>query len=98
MSLQVNINEVEKVLLNLLQELRKQKGDLIEIGSIDYYWSISGDELYDPYSDPTRLTLGQLTDDLEELRKIANGESEPVSQDLVKLGVVLTALGHKMVW
>lgn len=98
MGLQVNINEVEKALLQLLQELRNQKGDLIEIEPIDYYWSINGDELYDPHHDPTHLTLGQLTDDLEEIKKIANCESEPVSLDLIKVSSILAAIGHKTVW
>ena len=98
MNLQININEVETAVLQLLKELRSQKGDLVEIDPIDYYWSINREELYDPYHNPKELTLGQLTDDLEEIKKIANRESEPVSHDLVKLSSVLAALGHKTVW
>ncbi|MEZ5042743.1 MAG: hypothetical protein R2828_22810 [Saprospiraceae bacterium] len=98
MGLQVDINEIERALINLLQELRNQKGDMIEIGSVDYYWSIDTDELYDPYHDPAHLTLGQLTDDLQEIKKIANCESEPVSLDLVKMSSILAAIGHKTAW
>ncbi|HMQ46387.1 MAG TPA: hypothetical protein PKA00_01685 [Saprospiraceae bacterium] len=98
MGLQVNIDEVEKALLNLLKALRNQKGDVIEIEPVDYYWSIDRDDLYDPYNDPTQLTLGQLTDDLQTLKKLANCEFEPVSQDLVKAGAVLAAIGNKTVW
>ena len=98
MALQVNINEVERALLNLLQELRNQKGDTIEIEPVDYYWAIDRDELYDPYRNPAHLTLGQLTDDLLEIKKIANCESEPVSRDLVKISSILTAIGHKTIW
>lgn len=98
MGLQININEIERALLLMLQELRKQKGEVIEIDPIDYYWSIGSEELYEPYQSPANLTLGQLTDDLEEIKKIASGESEPVSLDLVKISSILTAIGNKTVW
>jgi hypothetical protein len=98
MGLRVDINELEKVLLSLLRELRSQKGDVIEIEPVDYYWSIDRDELYNPYDDPTHLTLGQLTDDLREIKKLANCEVNPVSQDLIKISSVLAAIGHKTVW
>ena len=98
MGLKIDINEVEKAFSNLLNELRNQKGDVIEIEPVDYYWSIDRDELYNPYNDPTHLTLGQLTDDLEEMKKLADCEAEPVAQDLVKISSILAALGHKTVW
>ncbi|MCR9053527.1 MAG: hypothetical protein ACE362_02300 [Phaeodactylibacter xiamenensis] len=98
MGLRIDINEVEKALQNLLAELRKQKGDVIEMEPVDYYWSIDRDELYNPYNDPTHLTLGQLTDDLEEIKKLADSGAAPVAQDLVKISSVLAALGHKTVW
>lgn len=98
MGLQVDINEVEKALQHLLQELRRRQGDVIEIDPIDYYWAIDKDELYNPHADPTHLTLGQLTDDLQEIKKLAKHEAEPVSQDLVKISSVLAAIGHRTVW
>lgn len=98
MNLQVNVSEIEKALTQLLKELRNQKGDLIEIEPADYYWSISKEELYDPYKDPQKLTLGQLSDDLEEIRKIAREETGPVSLDFVKISSILAAIGHKTVW
>ena len=81
MGLQVDINEIEKALLHLLQAVRHQKGEVVDLGAVDHYWSIDGDERYNPYHDPTNLSLGQLTDDLQEIKKIARGESDPVSQD-----------------
>jgi hypothetical protein len=98
MGLRVDINEIERALLNVLQELRNQKGDVIEMEPVDYYWAIDRDELYNPYNDPTHLTLGQLTDDLQEIKKLANCESEPVSQDFVKVSSILAAIGHKTAW
>jgi len=98
MGLLVDINTIERAVLNLLQELRNQKGEVVEIDPVDYYWAIDGAELYDPYHTPAHLTLGQLTDDLQELTKLAACESAPVAQDLVKLSAVLAALGHQTVW
>ncbi len=98
MPLQININELEKALSQILEKLRRQEGEVVDVGSIDYYWSINGEEKYDPYQDPERFTLGQLTDDLEEIRKIASGEAEPVALDLVKVSAVLAAVGHRTVW
>ncbi|GJM31827.1 MAG: hypothetical protein DHS20C18_08280 [Saprospiraceae bacterium] len=98
MSLQVNITDIEKALLRLLKELREQKGELVEIDPVDFYWSINREELYDPYHNPSHLTLGQLTDDLEEIKRIAERKAEPVSQDFVKISSVLAAIGHKTVW
>jgi hypothetical protein len=98
MGLPIDLDEIEKALLTLLRELRTQKGNIVEIEPVDYYWSIDENELYDPYHDPAQLALGQLTDDLLEIKKIANCETEPVSYDLVRLSSVLAAIGHKTTW
>lgn len=47
---------------------------------------------------PSRLTLGQLSDNLEEIGRIATQDAPPVSIDFVKLSAVLAAIGHKTVW
>ena len=52
----------------------------------------------DKAHDPTNLSLGQLTDDLQEIKKIARGESDPVSQDFVKVSSILAAIGHQTAW
>ncbi|MBK8655193.1 MAG: hypothetical protein IPN20_15100 [Haliscomenobacter sp.] len=98
MKLRMDINEIETALMKVLEELRSQKGDLIDMAPADYYWSIDKDELYNPYAIPEHFTLGQLTDDLQELKKLAQGDVEPVALDLVKVRAVLAAIGHKTVW
>ena len=98
MSLQINLKEIEKALSVLLHDLREAKGEVIEVEPIDYYWSIPREELYNPYEEPNDLTLGQLTDDLEEMKKLAEGKAEPASLDLVKMSAILAMLGHKTIW
>lgn len=65
--------------------------------SHEYYWSVPANAKYVPYAPPGDLSLGQLSDDLAELRRIANGETEPVSYALVWLGAVLSAVGEQIV-
>ena len=94
----IQVSEIEEALSLLLEALRKQQGEVIELPLLDHYWAVAPEELYNPYETPARLTLGQLTDDLEEISRIANGETPPVSLDFVKLSAVLAAIGHKTVW
>lgn len=88
MGLRIDINEVEKALQNLLAELRKQKGDVIEMEPVDYYWAIDREELFNLYNDPTHLILGQLTNDLQEIKRIANRRAEPVGRTIEKAGLL----------
>jgi len=96
--LQIQVSEIEKALSRLLEELRKHQGEVIELPPVDYYWVVPLEELYDPYQNPSHLSLGQLTDDLEEMGRIADQETPIVSLDFVKMSAVLAAIGHKTVW
>lgn len=40
----------------------------------DYYWSISDEHLYDFKKDPSTFTMGQLTDDYQEIIKDLSDE------------------------
>lgn len=96
--LQIQVSEIENALARLLEALREQQGEVVELPEADYYWAVAPDQLYDPYQTPSRLTLGQLSDDLEEIGRIATQDAPPVSIDFVKLSAVLAAIGHKTVW
>ncbi|WP_253974465.1 hypothetical protein [Myxococcus dinghuensis] len=39
----------------------------VELDS-DHYWSIPNDKLYSVYEDPSDFTVGQLSEDLENVR------------------------------
>lgn len=60
----------------------------------DYYWSIPREQRIDVTKEPTEHTLGQLSDDLNELARISTGETEPISYALVWLSSVLHELGE----
>lgn len=66
--------------------------------SEDYYWSIEKEEVYDPLKDPKDLTLGQLSDDWNELNAILENESPPIGYALVWLSSVLRIIGEKSVY
>ena len=61
----------------------------------DFYWDIPVEELYDPYTTPNDLDLGQLSEDWEKLRAIARGETLPVGYSLTWLAAVLRAVGEQ---
>lgn len=64
----------------------------------DYYWSIEKDEVYDPLKDPKNITMGQLSDDWNELNEILRGESPPIGYALVWLSSILRIVGEKSVY
>lgn len=63
----------------------------------DYYWDIPSELIYDPAAEPGEFTLGQLSDDINEMRKIVDGEKDPLGYALVWLGALLRAVGEQTV-
>ena len=89
-SMKVNIDEIQKITSLLLSKLKESKGSEIEISN-DYYWDISQDELYSPYEEPKNITLGQLSDDLEEVQRLAKSD-DAIMYDLKRLSNILKVL------
>ena len=82
-----------------LLSLCEEKGYAIINLPVDYYWDVPTQSRYDPYQRPEDLTLGQLSDDWSELRKIIeNGDSKAISYTLVWLAAVIRAIGENTVW
>jgi len=63
----------------------------------DFYWSVPKNELYDPYSVPSSLTLGQLDSDVAELRAMLDGSKPIVSYGFIWLAALLHAIGEEVV-
>jgi hypothetical protein len=64
---------------------------------IDYFWSIPRAERYNVYSQPSELTVGQVSEELENLRRLAEqGDASFVPQSLRWLGSILTAIGDEL--
>lgn len=89
-SMKISVDEIQKVTLLLLSRLKESKGDAIEI-TYDYYWDISDEELYNPYEEPKNITLGQLSDDIEEIQRLVNSD-DAIMYDLKRLAVIFNAI------
>ncbi len=96
--MKIKITELEKVFAELLLEFREQNGEEIEVDKEDFYWAISKEDLYNPYNQPSKLTLGQLSDDLDHITKLAENRLPIVSYDFVKLSSIFQLLGYKNVF
>ena len=88
--MKVNVDELQKTILLLLAKLKESKGNEIEIQA-DFYWDIPWEELYNPYSTPKDLTLGQLSDDLLEVNKVIESQAV-IPYDLIRISNILKAL------
>ncbi len=61
----------------------------------EFYWDVPYDQRYNSYDQPKKLTMGQLSEDVDQLRMIAKGENAPVPLGLVWLSNVLRLAGEK---
>lgn len=89
-SMKISVDEIQKIILHLLSRLKESRGDEIEVTN-DYYWDISDEELYNPYEEPKNTTLGQLSDDIEEIQRLVNSD-DAIVYDLKRISSILRAL------
>ncbi len=90
--MKISIDDVRKVVGLLLSHLEETEGDLVNVEQ-DFYWHVPTDGRYDSYSPPS-LSVGQLSDDIEQLRGLLDGSKEPLGSDLMWLAQVLRAIGE----
>lgn len=60
----------------------------------EFYWSIYENEKYDNYKEPSNFTVGQISENIENLREIVEGKREPTIFALKWLGEILIATGE----
>jgi hypothetical protein len=72
--------------------LEQTEGDAVEVPDV-HYWSIPAALRQDPYREPTEFTIGQTSEDVRELQRIAEGVAAPFSVGLVWLAAVLREIG-----
>ena len=89
--MKVNLDEISKLVMILISNLKESKGTEIEINN-DYYWDISSDQLYNPYDNPTNMSLGQLSDDLNEISRLFKSKEEAIPYDLKRIAEILKTL------
>lgn len=86
----IKIDDLQEIATILFSKLKEDIGAEINI-SKDYYWNISDDEMYDPYKEPQNLTIGQLSDDLTELRRLLI-EEDAILYDVKRFAEILKAI------
>ena len=86
----LNLKELESLTSYFLLKIRDKYGDEISLKN-DFYWDITENELFDTYVVPTNLTIGQISDDIQELNRLVNREGA-ISHDLKRLSVLLKVL------
>lgn len=94
--MKVDIEEIRKAIDLLLDHVQADVATKVDLSN-DYYWSIPRAARIDAYKEPSEFTLGQLSDDLVEIRRIANNETEPHAYALVWLASVLREVGEQLV-
>jgi hypothetical protein len=90
-----DLRRATDALFDHLERTGRTEIDLTE----DFYWSIPEKRLYSMYSPPpeSELTMGQLSDDWNEVAKIASGQRAPIAYALVWLSSLLRFIGSKLV-
>ncbi len=98
MSEQVSVSlEKLRIVFNLLiDHLRQEVGPEISFDK-DYFWSIPKEALYNIYSEPTDLSIGQLGESLSNLESILTDSSKVMTYGLVWLADILKAAGLDVV-
>ncbi|WP_209332960.1 hypothetical protein [Lunatimonas salinarum] len=93
--MKVRIEDLETSFREIFSSIKEELGkNEIEI-SEDFYWHIVSNDLYNIDQKPENHSIGSLSDDLNEIKRIANMEYSPVRQNLVKLNSILRYIAEK---
>jgi len=80
----------------LLHHLESVAGSTIRLDT-DYFWAVPREQRNDPCSRPSELTIGQLTESLDNVERMVSDPDATLSCGLVWLSDVLRAVGEKVV-
>lgn len=90
----MTLKELREATNQLYDHLGRSVGKEIEVPDV-FYWAISSAARRDQYDEPTEFTLGQTSEDVRELRRIASRETDPMGLGLVWLAAVLREVGEE---
>jgi hypothetical protein len=92
----VSVEFLQRVAAILLEHLGEVEGAEIAFDK-DHYWNIPPEQRFNPYSQPSEFTMGQLSECIDQLARIAEDPEAAVSYGLVWLGDVVKAIGERTV-
>lgn len=87
----IRIPDLRTALTRALDLAEARLGSTVKLDA-DYYWHLAVDDAFDIASEPTTLTVGQVSDDLEEIHDDHDRVPEEAWHDLSHLIGVLRAL------
>lgn len=89
----VSLKTLRTVTALLYDHLETQGLTELDVADV-FYWSIPRENRNDQYVEPKEFTMGQTSDDVTELQRIAVGEADPMGLGLVWLASVLREIGE----
>ena len=67
----------------------------VDLGNRQFYHAVAADEMFDMSTAPKNLIVGDLRDDITELKKLI-GDDMPSAVDIERLGRVLCAISESV--
>ena len=93
--MRVEISQLHSIVEILFDHLEEEGITIVEVPE-DFYWNIPKESKYDPYTKPSQFSMGQLTDDWQELKKLLDSRHDPLGYDFVWLASLLRAIGENI--
>lgn len=91
--MEVDLNVLEGAVNKIFSEMRRKGLGSVSLDT-DFYWDIPSEMLYDPYTEPTDLNIGQLEEDYENLVQMSN-KNMLIGHNLKNIAVLLRYLSEK---
>lgn len=92
----ISVNDLRLAITALLSHLESLGLSEFEFEQ-DYYWQIDRDQLYTFDSEPSAFYIGQYSEDIEGVRSLASGASEPLALHLEAVAAILHRIGGDVV-
>lgn len=91
--MEIDLNILESAVNKIFSNMRSRGLNNVTLDA-DFYWNIPSETLYDPYTEPTELNIGQLDEDYENLVQISN-ENLLIGHNLKSVAALLRYLSEK---
>lgn len=88
--MKIKLEEIELMISAIFLRYRETHGDEVEIEN-DYYWALDEKEIYTVDNEPKDFSVGQLTDDMETLKKSFKSDYL-IPYNLRRIANIVTAL------
>ncbi|MBD2181644.1 hypothetical protein H6S82_21410 [Planktothrix sp. FACHB-1355] len=92
MTIQISVDEMEQFFKRLIQRIKDDKIDFIDVET-DYYWIINSD-VWDNFDVTPDISVGSLIDDWNSLQKVLTSEQMVTYLDYDRFASILRALSE----